>query len=365
MVGSTGRNTGKTEFACALIRSLKKRYPVHAVKITTIYDGCTTCVRGDEGCGVCTSMKGELKLNEETRSGRMKDTSRMLDAGADRVWWMRVREGSLADAARELASLVPDDGILVFESNSMRRVCEPDLFFMLGCFENPEVKDSAVTVMKQIDRLVAFDGESFDFNPDDVSLNNGRCTYPEDASAIILAGGQSRRMGRDKRFLDIEGLPLVEHVYRQLEAGFSEVLLSVAGEGHVPGLPPARQIADRYPDTGPMGGVASVLEKSRYRVNFVTACDIPWIPMNLVREMLRRAKDYQIVVPVDKSGRYETLFAVYSQETLPLMRELLESGERRIRMLYDRVDTCYVNIPEWVNLRNLNTREDYLSFLAG
>lgn len=47
------------------------------------------------------------------------------------------------------------------------------------------------------------------------------------------------------------------------------------------------------------------------------------------------------------------------------MRELLESGERRIRMLYDKVDTFYLDIPEWINLRNLNTRKDYLAYLAG
>ncbi len=364
MVGSTGRNTGKTEFACALIRSLKERYPVHAVKITTIYDGCTTCIRGDEGCGVCTSMKGELRLNEERRLDRKKDTSRMLAAGAEKVWWLRVREGSLAEAARQLASLVPDEGILVFESNSMRRVCEPDLFFMLGSYENPEVKDSARAVTNQVDRLVAFDGKTFDFNSGSVSLNNVRCSYSEDASAIILAGGQSSRMGRDKRFLDIEGVPLVEHVYSQLQSDFAEVLLSVADEP-VSGLPGIRQIHDEYRDAGPMGGVASVLAESNHRVNFVTACDIPWIPMNLVREMLRRSKSYQIVVPVDESGRFETLFAVYSREVLPLMRELLENGERRIRMLYDKVDTCYLDIPEWINLRNLNTREDYLAYLAG
>jgi len=47
------------------------------------------------------------------------------------------------------------------------------------------------------------------------------------------------------------------------------------------------------------------------------------------------------------------------------MNELLESGERRIRMLYDKMDTCYVDIPLWMNLWNLNTRTDYLAYLAG
>jgi molybdopterin-guanine dinucleotide biosynthesis protein A len=171
-------------------------------------------------------------------------------------------------------------------------------------------------------------------------------------------------MGSDKRYLDIEGIPLVEHVYRQMDAGFSRVFLSVADEA-VPGLPSDCQIPDEYPGSGPMGGVISVLGESDFEINFVTACDIPWIPMSLVQEMLRLAQTHDIVVPVDRNGRYETLFAVYSKSILPQMRELLESGERRIRMLYDMVDTCYVNLPQWIDLKNLNTREDYLAYLAG
>jgi len=364
MVGSTGRNTGKTEFACALIRSLKERYRVHAVKITTIYDGCTTCIRGDDGCGVCTSMKGELRISAERHSGGGKDTARMLAAGAEKVWWLRVRERSLADAARALLPLVPEDGILVFESNSIRRVCEPDLFFMLGDSGRPEVKESARAALKYVDRMVDFDGETFDFSPESVTLNNGRCVYPHDAAAVILAGGRSSRMGSDKRYLDIEGIPLVEHVYRQLDAGFSRVFLSVADEA-VPGLPSDCQIPDEYPGSGPMGGVISVLGESDFEINFVTACDIPWIPMSLVQEMIRLAQNHDIVVPVDRNGRYETLFAVYSKSILPQMRELLEGGERRIRMLYDMVDTCYVDLSQWIDLKNLNTREDYLAYLAG
>jgi len=309
-------------------------------------------------------MKGELRLNEELRQDRNKDTSRMLTAGAEKVWWLRVREGSLADAAKELATLVPEDGILVFESNSIRRVCEPNLFFMLGSPENTEVKESAKAAFGEVDRMVAFDGESFDFNPESVRLKNGRCVYPRDAAAVLLAGGHSSRMGSDKRYLDIKGTPLIEHIYNQLDDSFARVLLSVAGEP-VPGLPSDCQIPDRYPDTGPMGGVASVLEESDFHINFVTACDIPYIPVSLVQEMLRLSKRYDIVVPVDSNGKLETLFAVYSRAVLPLMKELLKGGERRIRMLYDRVDTCYVDIPLWLNLRNLNTRADYLAYLAG
>ena len=363
MIGSTARNTGKTEFACALIRSLGRNHPVHAAKVTTIYEGRTTCVRGGEGCGVCTSMEGDLMITEELDRERSKDTSRMLAAGAERVWWLRVREGCVAAAAHGLAGMVPPGGVLVFESNSLRKVCEPDLFFMLG---NPArgIKESARAVLNDADRIVASDGSCFDFEPENVSLSSGRCVFPRDAGAIVLAGGRSTRMGTDKRFLDIDGLPLVEHVYRQLAGTFPEILLSVADESG-PAFPFARRVTDRHGDAGPMGGVASALEASVHETNFVTACDIPSIPIGFVQAMLRLSRHHQVVVPVDGSGRYEPLFAVYSKTVLPPLLRLLKNGERRIRMLYDLVDTCRVTLPAGTDIRNLNTKDDYLSFMAG
>lgn len=364
MIGSTGRNTGKTEFACAMIRSLSRRCRVFAVKVTTIYEGRISCIRGDEGCGVCTSMDSECLLTEELDSGRPKDTSRMLAAGAEHVWWLRVRERSLADGARELAGLVPADGVLVFESNSIRRVCEPDLFFMLGDLTRGRIKESARSALKDVDRIVAFDGRDFDFDVESVTPALSRCVFPLDAGAILLAGGRSSRMGTDKRLLDVDGLPLVEHVYRQIQGMFGEVLLSLAG-APCPGIPDARRVADRFGNAGPMGGVASALEQSVHNINFVTACDIPSIPLGFVQSMLRRSGNHQIVVPVDKNGRYEPLFAVYSKSVLPRMRRLLESGERRIRMLFDKVNTSRIDIPVGIDLRNLNTKADYLAYLAG
>ncbi len=364
MIGSTGRNTGKTEFACAMIRTLIRRCRVFAVKVTTIYQGRVSCVRGDEGCGVCTSMECEWLLTEEFDRRRAKDTSRMLAAGAERVWWLRVRQGSLADAARELTRLVPEDGVLVFESNSMRRVCEPDLFFMLGDPERGQMKESARSALKEVDRIVTFDGRNFNFDLESVAFTFGRCAYPRDAGAIVLAGGRSSRMGMDKRFLDMDGLPLVEHVYRQIQGTFGEVLLSVAGAPY-PRISGVRHVVDRFGDAGPMGGVASALEESRYDLNFVTACDIPSIPLGFVGSLLRRSRNHQVVVPVDETGRYEPLFAVYSRSVLSRLRHLLERGERRIRMLYDQVDTCRITIPPGIDLRNLNTKADYRAYRAG
>jgi molybdopterin-guanine dinucleotide biosynthesis protein A len=363
MIGSVGRNTGKTEFACSLIRSLARRYPVAAVKVTTIYDGQESCIHGDSGCGVCAAMDREWCFTDELDPTRTKDTSRMLGAGAQPVWWLRVRERSMAHAARELRGLAPEGGILIIESNGIRRISEPDLFFMLGDPARPGMKESAAAVLTDVDVFVSYDGRQFDFDGESLRLDSGRCVFHRDAGAIILAGGRSSRMGTDKRHLHVHGRPLVEHVFAQITGMFGEVLMSV---GDVPydGIPAARQVVDRFGDAGPMGAIASALEESAYDINFVTACDIPSLPLGFINVLLRQARDHQVVVPVDAYGRHEPVFAVYRKSVLPHLRRLLEGGERRVLMLYDHVDTCRVAIPPGIDLRNLNTKADYQAHLA-
>ena len=364
LLGSTGRNTGKTEFACDLIRSLSQRCPVFAVKVTTIKGGPATCVHGTKGCGVCAAMEGTCILTQELDPGTGKDTSRMLAAGAQRVWWLRVIDTALDEGVEELTRLVPRGGILVVESNSIRLACEPDIFFMLGNPDRPNVKESARAVLSEVDRFVGFDGLTFDFDPGSLAMASGRINFPRDASAIILAGGRSSRMGRDKRLLEVDGRPLLTHVFRQIAGSFSEVLFSVARFGDID-TAGTRQVPDRFGDIGPIGGVATALAESRHQINFVTACDTPQIPLRFVHTMLRRARDHQVVVPVHPDGRHEPLFAVYRQDVLTDLHRLVGRGERKVRLLFDHVDTLRIPVPSDVDLRNLNTLADYDAFRAG
>ena len=96
MVGACGRNVGKTELACALIRQASGDRPVLGIKVTTVDERRGTCPRGGRGCGVCASLEGAFCVTEERPGGPCgKDTVRMLSAGAERVFWLRVRSDRL------------------------------------------------------------------------------------------------------------------------------------------------------------------------------------------------------------------------------------------------------------------------------
>ena len=106
MIGASGSNVGKTELACALLRRFGGGRRIVGVKVTAVASKDRSCPRGGQGCGVCSSMEGEYWITEETARGSGKDTGRLLAAGADKVYWLRVmrthlRRGSDGSAGND------------------------------------------------------------------------------------------------------------------------------------------------------------------------------------------------------------------------------------------------------------------------
>jgi hypothetical protein len=156
LVGSTGRNAGKTTLAVALIKKLcEQDRPVNAAKVITVERKGALCPRGGEGCGAC-SLESDYVLCEEygTAIGKdtSKDTSQLLAAGAKRVFLLRSLKQALPVAFAAMREKT-GDALLIVESNSLRTVMKPALFVMLaGCGVPP--KPSARAVMQAADITV-------------------------------------------------------------------------------------------------------------------------------------------------------------------------------------------------------------------
>lgn len=161
MVGASGRNVGKTEFACHFIRKFADQYDVIAIKVTTIHQRDGSCPRGGEGCGTCTSIDQDFVITRETCKTSQKDTSRLLAAGAKKVYWLRSLKETLSEALRELIKTIGDKRVIVCESNSLRCVVQPGLFVMVEDNGNASLKPSARDVIDYADMTVAFDGKKF------------------------------------------------------------------------------------------------------------------------------------------------------------------------------------------------------------
>ncbi len=360
MIGSAGANVGKTELACAIMRKFGKSTPITGIKVTTIEAKDGQCPRGGDGCGVCSSLEGDFNITEETSKNTGKDTARLLAAGARRVFWLRVMKTHLKEGITSLLDVIGEGEVLVCESNSLREVVEPGLFLILKGRDSKDWKSSARNVKRYADRIVVGDGRGFDFDIDRVKLADGKWTMPERATAIIMAGGGSQRMGTDKSMLPIEDKSMIETICGQLQGTFEQVLISANNVEKYAflGLP---IIKDKICGQGPLMGIASGLGFSENEVNFVTACDIPHIEMSFVRRMLVEAERFDIVIPADKDGKYEPLFAVYNKSALKPINEVLREGGRKISDVFTRCRVKYIELER--DIANLNTRAEYEEFL--
>jgi len=189
----------------------------------------------------------------------------------------------------------------------------------------------------------------------------GRVGTP-DATLIILVGGMSRRMGRNKALLPIQGRPMFRHIMAQVEPHFDEVLIS--GDcAEATGISKVTVVPDRIPNQGPLRGLASSLNVTRHDLNFVVACDMPEIDILQVLEMLAMAEGYDVVVQRDALGRWEPLFGVYRRSVLPVAEEILARGGRRIIEVYPRLHVRAIEPDGGSPLVNLNDEVEYRQYI--
>ena len=228
-----------------------------------------------------------------------------------------------------------------------------------------EVKPSAESVLKYADRVIEGDRERTAIDKNDVTFREGRFFLRRKATLALLAGGGSSRMGQQKSLLEYKGRPLIAYIYERLEPLFSEVLISTSGGNHLPGeLQSVRTVLDEVTGFGPIAGIAASLAAASYQTVFIAACDIPTIHHDLVAGMLDGSAECDVVVPRTKEGLLEPLHGVYKRNVLPELLRLIDSGERRIRILYDSVNTCYKDLGTAYHLTNINTPEEYRRILG-
>lgn len=370
MIGSTGRNSGKTELVCALIDKFSKTHEVVAVKVTTVKEIDGSCSRSCKDCGVCTNLSDNYLITREIDAGRGKDTERMVAAGASTAFWLRVLKQHLDEGAAALLTGIGQDALVICESNSMRSLVNPGVFVICNRRGEHRFKESADAVRGHMDRLVTFTDDPvgdrtagrFDLDLDDVDILPSGWALRTDAAAIILAGGLSRRMQSDKSMLPIAGAPMVEHIHGQLRAHFKQTLISASDVEKYAFLG-VKVVPDAVAGQGPLMGITSALAASEHDLNFVTACDMPEVNMALVHRMLRGADGYDAVVPI-ADGYIEPLFAVYRKSVVSVFQDALAQGKRKIRDALDGCRVNYLDIAEGDPLKNLNTREDYTGFIS-
>lgn len=182
-------------------------------------------------------------------------------------------------------------------------------------------------------------------------------------SAIVLAGGKSRRLSIDKALLHLDGQWLLERIVNTLTA-LSDDLLVVANPREEFARLPARIVPDAFPGTGPLGGIYSGLQAMRHDRGLVVACDMPLLNLHLLRYMILLSADFDVVMP-HIGDETEPLHAVYSRYCLPPIENLLHRGERRVISFLPQVRVRYVEHdeidaldPQHLSFFNINTQAE-------
>ena len=187
--------------------------------------------------------------------------------------------------------------------------------------------------------------------------------------AVILAGGESRRMGRDKAGLRIGDESFVERIARELD-GFREKYVSV-GSGTAVRIPSGWEpLRDRFPGCGPMGGIHAALSSCRAEWAVLVPCDAP-LYRRALAELLWGAvhPEAEIIVPVTADGRWHMTAGLYRKSLLPEVEKCLKEGKYRLRNLV-RGSNAETVLLEGVRafygemLTNVNTEEEYRALLG-
>ncbi|HXU92118.1 MAG TPA: molybdenum cofactor guanylyltransferase [Gallionella sp.] len=160
----------------------------------------------------------------------------------------------------------------------------------------------------------------------------------EDCTAIILAGGESLRMGRDKAELPLSGKPLLQTVVDTVQPLFAHTLVSVREPRAGIALP---QVRDAQAGAGPLAGLVSALERIATPWAFVVACDMPFIAPAVIERLAALRGTHQAVVPLAE-GHAQPLLAFYATSGLPLLRDRLAGGDRSLIGALKMLDVCYV-----------------------
>ncbi|MYB41102.1 MAG: molybdenum cofactor guanylyltransferase [Chloroflexi bacterium] len=190
---------------------------------------------------------------------------------------------------------------------------------------------------------------------------------PTRPSGIILAGGRSRRLGRDKCALKVGGRTLIQRVADTLDEVAGEIIVV-----HRPGQPPPdvrsrlplRHVADPFEDAGPLVAIAEGLEAASAPVAIAVGCDAPQLEPALLSLLAEWAEAGKPLVAPLREGVPQWLCAAWRCDALPALRERIEAGDRAVHEAAEALEAAllppeaYAHLdPAGNSFLNVNTPE--------
>lgn len=153
IVGGAGRNVGKTEFICRLIKKISKEVDIYALKVSAVFPD------EDQYHGNHDLEANDNQLIEEQNRATQKDTSRMLQAGAKKVFYLRAKDITIKDGFEKFITSIPVGSPFVCESNSLEKHVTPSYHIMVKSISG-RIKPRAIKQIQNANLVVTSDGKS-------------------------------------------------------------------------------------------------------------------------------------------------------------------------------------------------------------
>jgi molybdopterin-guanine dinucleotide biosynthesis protein A len=182
-------------------------------------------------------------------------------------------------------------------------------------------------------------------------------------TGIILSGGKSLRMGENKAFIEIDGIPIINRIHTLFKELFQEIIIVTNQEELFLNLE-ARIFDDIILDRGVLAGLYTGLFFSSHLYSFCVACDMPFLNESVIKYLIQKADHFDVIVPKTKDG-LQPLHAIYSKNCLEPIKRTIEQRKYKIIDFFPRVKIKMVEEYEFYSLDptmqsfiNVNTPEE-------
>ena len=192
-------------------------------------------------------------------------------------------------------------------------------------------------------------------------------------SIIILCGGRSRRMGKDKGSLVLNGKPMILHVLDTIKDIADEIVLVLRDQDQIDKYKqfleeetvPIKIVTDEIKDQGPLVGILTGLSQINSEYAQILPCDSPFISKEFVLKMseIAEGKEFDAIVPIWDDGHIEPLHSIYKKTSVSVIIDLIKNKKRNVKALIECLNVKYIDAGKLdettMSFRNINTINEF------
>lgn len=187
-----------------------------------------------------------------------------------------------------------------------------------------------------------------------------------DVSGVLLAGGLSRRMGKDKRAVAVDGETLFNRVLHAYEEVFTEIIIVVAEPSSITDGLSHSVVTDLIPQKGPMGGLYTGLSHTTKSRVFTAACDMPFLSVPLIHRLCEFSTHADVTM-VHLDIGIQPMQSIYSKKCIAALRSLIDENQLEMRSILSQPELAYKIVDQkqivdldshCVSFMNVNTPSD-------